>query len=260
VRHLLALTAVDAEARGLARRLGLAAVPGAAFPHYRQGVLEVAAVGLRAALLADRLTRCHPPALVVSAGVCGALAPALAQGDLVVPEAVIDARGTRWATAEIGGLTRRGTLFSADAIAEDAAAKARLWLETGALAVDMESGAILAWARARGVPAIVVRGVSDTATEAVPPDLAAVIGHDGRTRPLLVVHAALARPSALADAMALGRGMQAALASVAAALGGLARRHSSGARIIAPVSSPTVTDGGRAGEPEGTTPAPPDGT
>ena len=223
MRALLVLTALDAETRTLARHLGLAAVGGTAFPHFRDGVLEIAAVGVRAALLPERLARCRPAAFVVSAGVCGALSPALSQGDLVVPETVIDRRGAQWTTAKIAGLDRVGSLLSTEAIVEDAAAKARLWLETGALAVDLESGPILAWAFGRGLPAVVVRGVSDTATDTVPADLAAVVGHDGRTRPMRAVHAALARPSALADALALRRGLQAALTSVAGALGAMAR-------------------------------------
>jgi adenosylhomocysteine nucleosidase len=224
VRHLLVLTALDAEARTLARHLSLPAVTGSAFAHYRNGVFEVAGVGLRAARLAERAAPWRTASLVISAGVCGALAPALAQGDLVVPETVIDARGGTWSTSDAIGLARRGTLFSADVVAESPGTKARLWMETGAQAVDMESGVLLAWARARGLEAAVVRGVSDTAGEAVPSDLAAVVGDDGRTRPLRAVRAALARPGALADALALRRGMQAALAAVAAALGDIARR------------------------------------
>ena len=224
MRRLLVLTAVDAEARTLARHLGLPAVTGSAFPHYRHGILEVAAVGVRAARLAERAACCRAPSLVISSGVCGALAPGLAQGDLVVPETVIDAEGMMWPTSELAAFTRRGALLCADAIADSAAKKSRLWIETGAMAVDIESAPILAWARAQGLDAAVVRGVSDTASEAVPQDLAAVVGDDGRTRPMRAVHAALARPGALADALALRRGMQTALAAVAAALGAIARR------------------------------------
>jgi len=238
VSSLLVLTAIDAEAHALGRFLGLPAVPRAAFAHYRHDILEVAAVGIRATALGERLPRCRPATLVISAGVCGALAPTLEQGDLVVPEAVLDARGACWATATLAGLPRRGTLLWTDAIASDAATKSRLWLETGALAIDMESGTIMNWAQAHGVPAAVVRGVSDTAREAVPSDLAGVIGQDGRTRPLLVVHAALARPSSLRDAMTLRRGMQAAVASVSRALTVLASQTGS---TVGP--RPLLTDG-----------------
>jgi len=223
VSRLLVLTALDSETRTLARHLGLPAVGRSAFPRYRHGVLEIVAVGLRAALLRERVASPRAPCLVISAGVCGALAPTLVQGDVVVPETVLDDDGTRWTTTEVPGLARRGTLLSSRAVAADAAAKSRLWLATGASAVDLESAPILTWAREHGVSALVVRGVSDTATETVPPDLAAVVGHDGRTRPMRAVHAALARPSALADALSLRRGLQAALASVAATLATMAR-------------------------------------
>jgi nucleoside phosphorylase len=159
---------------------------------------------------------------VVSAGVCGALAPELAVGALVVPETVLGPDGGRQATAAAGGLRRQGTLLTADRILEDAAAKSRLWLATGALAVDMESAPILAWAAARGWPAAVVRGVSDPAGRGVPADLARVV-QDGRVRPMRAVSAVLARPRALADALALRAGTAAALRSVAGALGALAR-------------------------------------
>ena len=109
-------------------------------------------------------------------------------------------------------------------VVESAAAKSRLWMETAALAVDMESAVIVAWARSRGLRAAVVRGVSDTATDAVPADLAGLVDVGGRVSAGRAVRAALARPAALADAMNLGRGTAAALKSVAAALARVARQ------------------------------------
>jgi adenosylhomocysteine nucleosidase len=222
VRRLLVLTAVDVEARGLARHLGLSPIVSA-FPRFGGGSLEIAVVGLAAAHLEARLGAPPPSTLVISAGACGALAPELAVGALVVPETVIASDRRRFVTAATGGLPRHGTLVSSDRVIEDAAAKSRLWLETGALAVDMESAAILAWAAAHGAPAAVVRGVSDPADRGVPADLARVVHDDGRVRPLRAVGAVLARPSALADAMSLRAGTTAALKAVAAALGKLAR-------------------------------------
>jgi len=223
VRRLLVLTAVDVEARGLARHLGLASIPGD-FPRFAGGLLEIAVVGLAAAQLDARLTAAPAAGtLVVSAGACGALAPELAVGALVVPETVLAGDGRRLATASLGGLARQGTLASVDHVLADAAAKSRLWLSTGALAVDMESAAILDWAARRGLAGAVVRGVSDPAGRGVPPDLARVVQDDGRVRPLRAVSAMLARPGALADAMALRAGTAAALKTVAATLGRLQR-------------------------------------
>ena len=48
---VLVLTAVEVEARWLARHLRLALVAGARWPHYRSGAIEVMCVGLRADLL-----------------------------------------------------------------------------------------------------------------------------------------------------------------------------------------------------------------
>jgi len=223
VRRLLVLTAVDVEARGLARHLGLAPVSGPV-PRFGGGNVEIAVVGLAAAQLDARLTAAPAAGtLVISAGACGALAPELAVGALVVPETVLAPDGRRLATALVAGLARRGTLAAVERVLEDAAAKSRLWLETGALAVDMESAVILDWAARRGLPAAVVRAVSDPAGRGVPADLARVVQDDGRVRPLRAVSAVLARPGALADAMALRAGAAAALKTVATALGRLQR-------------------------------------
>jgi nucleoside phosphorylase len=223
VSRILVLTAVELEATRLARDLGLAPVAGSPWPHYRSGALEVACVGLGAARLEERMARCEPPALMVSAGACGALAPDLNEGQLVVPETVRLETGEGYATAPLAGLPRRGVLLSVGRVVDSPSAKARLWVETGAVAVDMESGVLLQWAARRGLPAAVVRGVSDTASRAVPADLAAVVEPDGRVRTMRAIGVALARPRSIGEALALRRGTSVALAAVAAALGRLAR-------------------------------------
>jgi adenosylhomocysteine nucleosidase len=223
VTRVLVLTALDVEARGLARQLGLTSVPGATFPHFSTGVLELAAVGLRGARLAERAAAWRTPDLVVSAGACGALAPALAVGALVVPTVVLGPDGARWPTAAPPRLTPSGALLTVGDVVESAAQKSRLWMETGALAVDMESAAILAWACEHGVPGAVVRAVSDDAEHGIPAALAAAVGEDGRVRPLRAVTAALTRATALGDLLELRAGTEAALKSVAAALATLLR-------------------------------------
>jgi len=222
VSSILVLTAVEVETRGLARHLGLVAVPASPWPHYRGGLLEIACVGPRASRLAERASW-RPPSLVVSAGACGALAPDLAVGALVVPEAVVAAGTARLSTASLSVLAASGTLLTVGDVVHTPGDKARLWIETGAVAVDTESSLILAWARAQGVPGAVVRGVSDSATSGVPRDLAALVEPGGRVSRGGALRAVLARPAALADAIALGRGTGLALRSVAAALARLAR-------------------------------------
>jgi hypothetical protein len=223
VTRVLVLTALDIEARGLARHLGLPPVPGARLAHFGNGMLELAAVGLRASRLAERAVNWRARDLVISAGVCGALAPALSVGALVVPTVVLGADGGRCATASVPGLAADGALLTVGEVVESAAQKARLWMETGALAVDMESGPILAWARERGTPAAVVRAVADDAERGIPAALAAAVRDDGRVRPLRAVSAALARATALGDLLELRAGTEAALKTAAAALATMAR-------------------------------------
>jgi hypothetical protein len=222
VTRVLVVTAVEIETRGLARQLGLERVAASAWPHFRGGALELLCAGPRAAHL-DARAAGSAASMVISAGVCGALAPDLAEGDLVVPEAVVGANAVRHATASLPGLRRAGTLVTVETVVSTAELKARLWMETGALACDMESLPIVQWARARGVRAAVVRGVSDTSSRGVSPDLAAVVEPDGRVRTARAVRVALSRPGAIAEAMTLRSGTQAALKSVAAALGTVAR-------------------------------------
>jgi adenosylhomocysteine nucleosidase len=220
--RLLILTAVDLEARALARHLGLVPLAGRPWPRFTGGALDIVPVGVAACQLAARLADVAVPSLIVSAGVCGALAPQLGVGALVVPEAVLAPDGRRHTTAAVG-LRRSGILVSTDRVLEDAAAKSRLWLDTGALAVDLESAEILAWAAERGVAGVVVRGVCDPAGRGVPADLARAVQDDGRMRPMRAVTAMLARPGALADVVALRNGTAAALKTVATTLGTLAR-------------------------------------
>jgi adenosylhomocysteine nucleosidase len=223
VTRVLVLTAIDVEARGLARHLGLAPVSGADSLRFAGGALELATIGLRGARLAARAPAWRAPDLVVSAGACGALAPALAVGALVVPTVVLERTGERWPAATLPRLPGEGALLTVREVVESAAQKARLWMETGALAVDMESAAVMAWAAARGVPAAVVRAVSDDAERGIPAALAAAVSEDGRVRPLRAVTAALTRAAAFGDLLELRAGTEAALRSVAAALATLAR-------------------------------------
>jgi len=217
------VTAVELEARALARHLGLGRVGSPDWSHFQGGVLELMCAGPRAAHLAPRAAGIAPGTLVISAGVCGALSPDLAEGDLVVPEAVVRSAAERRATAALPPLRRAGTLVTVDAVVATAEAKTRLWIETGALACDMESAPILEWAAAHGLAGGVVRAVSDSASRGVPADLAAVVEPDGRVRTARAVRVVLSRPRAIADAMALRSGTTAALKSVAAALAKLAR-------------------------------------
>ena len=222
---ILVLTGVDLEARTLARDLGLTTAVSTGWPHFRGGALEIACVGLRASELSTRAAAFRPATVVVAAGACGALAPSLGEGALVVPDTVLAPDGERLGTDALPGLAREGTLATVADVVTTPEAKARLWLETAALAADMESAAIVRWARAQGARVGVIRGVSDSAMQGVPADLAALVGADGRVSAGRAARAILARPTSLGSALTLRRGTTAALRAVATALAALTRSH-----------------------------------
>ena len=192
------------EARGVLRRLSPAA----------RGRLTVRTVGPGAAMLA-RLDAAPwsttPPESVLVAGLAGGCAPGLECGDLVVGDPVSAARrgieddradpGLRARAAralDAASLRYRvGPLVTTDAVVATPAAKAEWWRSHGALAVDMESAHVLAWARRAGIPALAVRAIADGPGEDVPPELFGMMGAEGRIRPAtaatLLAHPAMAR-------------------------------------------------------------------
>src|SRR6266536_3487850 len=147
---ILVLAAVELEARALARALRLPRLKSFSFPAFGDARFRLAPVGLAASVLSARFPALlegleHP--LVISAGVCGALDPAVSCGSLILPETVIGPRGERYA---------------------------------GAVAVDMESALILRAAAEAGCPGLVLRGVSDDAEDSLSPELAALVTAEGR--------------------------------------------------------------------------------
>jgi adenosylhomocysteine nucleosidase len=106
---------------------------------------------------------------VISAGYAGALVRGMQVGDLVLGENFSDPRltekvrlGLRDATLYVGSLASRNV------VAETAIDKARLAAETGALAVDMETGWIAEICTGARVPLLSLRVISDAADQDFP--------------------------------------------------------------------------------------------
>jgi hypothetical protein len=221
-RELMVLTGTELEARWLAEALELAPLPDHSFPAFGDRLVRLAAVGLGARRLAERfesLAAGLSSPLVVSAGLCGALAPELGVATLVVPEAVLGARGERVSTAEVlPGSRREGTLVTVDEVAATPAARAQLRAATGAVAADMESSVILAAAARRGWPGLVLRVVSDDAQTTLPPALLRLVDPDGRLRVGAAVKTLLTRPALLPRALELRRASRRGLRVVAEVL------------------------------------------
>ena len=158
--------------------------------------------GRVASLLCER----YRPALLIGAGVAGALTPDLGVGDLVVAFRVLDADGETppphavlvvRAAAKPGA--RQATLLSVERPVVTAAGKAACAsrLGVGSAAVDMESAA---WARAAAafeVPYLIVRAVSDAADDELPGYLAECMDRNGGIRRSAVALRALANPGSI---------------------------------------------------------------
>ncbi|HZS32538.1 MAG TPA: hypothetical protein VFC42_04100 [Methylomirabilota bacterium] len=190
-----------------------------------RGALTVRAVGpgaarlerLDAALLESR------PAVVLATGLAGGCAPDLAPGDLVLGAPVGGGDREQWpdpewrgralrALARTGCRHRAGLLLTVDRIVASPAAKATHW-RRGALAVDMESARVVAWAERAGVPALAVRAVADGAGESLPAELLGAVDADGRIR-CGAAAALLRRPALAAAGWRLQRRSRRALASL----------------------------------------------
>ena len=135
--------------------------------------LRVEYIGVGPAVAKDRIGRLlakQVPGLILCTGFAGGLAPQLHPADLVVAENL--------STPELLSRAREcsssavpchfGPVASRTEPVESVEAKAALYRETGALAVDMESETVAGACRAAGVPLLVVRTISDPADVPLP--------------------------------------------------------------------------------------------
>jgi len=124
------------------------------------------------------------PELVLTCGFAGGLNPDLKLGDVVfeltdrrgefhepqTENKIGDSQSSPLREKLLGTGAKPAKFFCADRIATTVAEKKKLRAETGADAVDLESGAIHAVGRERGIPCATVRVISDAANEDLPLD------------------------------------------------------------------------------------------
>ena len=104
----------------------------------------------------------------------------------------------------LGGATSELILGTADVVA-DAETKRRLWEQTGASAVDTESGAVARVARRHGLPFAVLRAVCDPAERSLPPAALVALDRAGGIRILNVLASVAAAPSQIPALIQLAR-------------------------------------------------------
>lgn len=154
---------------------------------------------------------------LMSFGLAGGLDPRLRPGDVLRPNAIVDAASG--AVVEARGPSA-GTaiqrLVQTDHIVATPAAKAALRDRCAAEAVDMESYAVAEVARACGLAFVVLRAVGDAYDRALPPAALAATRPDGGLALGGVLASLLRRPGQLPALLALGRDADLGLARLKA--------------------------------------------
>ncbi|OYY63973.1 phosphorylase [Sphingomonas sp. 28-62-11] len=197
------------------RGLGVIAIPGGGDAVRLEAVLDGQAAGAT---------------IIVSAGIAGALDPALTAGDVVIHQPpFVSSEVEKQATSVARGVStsldtngwgeelraalphaRYGQIIGQDHIAATAAEKAALYAATGALAVDMESHIAARVAARHGLPFIAMRTISDTAHESLPPAALVGMSPDGSMALGKVLTSLARRPGQLPALIKTGQNAEAA--------------------------------------------------
>ncbi len=171
---------------------GLAA-EAACFP---APITRLHGVGLANARINSQILIKQQHDLLISAGLAGGLAADLPCGALIIGRGVLSAENIRLPCdldiAEtlanhmaviLGDVVpiQQGVVVSTPDIIAYPEDKSRLHRETGAVAVDMESGAVAQVAQEVGKPLAVLRVIADTADQTVPPSAQAMINPTAKT-------------------------------------------------------------------------------
>jgi nucleoside phosphorylase len=182
-------------------------------------VLEIGVGAQRAAVAARWVLEECAPRLVVACGFAGALAPTFAVGDVLVASEVMEPDEQRWRVAlpaELGDLPC-GRLLTVPQIVATPAAKRTLARQFGAVAVDMESAAVVEACQAARVPCACVRAISDAADAEVSPRLVELVA-SGHVSPLRTAAAVARSPGLALELWRLARDTRRAARQLAEAL------------------------------------------
>lgn len=174
----------------------------------------------RAARAAERMIR-EGARAVMSVGMAGALQPRVSPGDILLPERVADAGGSLHTTvswraailerlADATLIVHGGLLRSVPSVLGGAPAKSEYGRTTGAVAVDMESAAIVKTALQHGVPAVVVRVAVDLVDVSLPVEILGLLDPYGGIRIGQVLRAIGAKPVLVPNMIRLARAERAA--------------------------------------------------
>jgi adenosylhomocysteine nucleosidase len=147
---------------------------------------------------------------IVLAGLAGGLNPRLSVGDVIVETSA----NSPWNDLPF----HAGKIHTSDHLIASIAEKERLFRDTGCDAVDMEGSLVRKLAESAGIPMLHIRAISDSADEAVPPDMINWINETGRPRPARIAANLALHPSQIPAMIRLGKNSHLALRNLTQAL------------------------------------------
>jgi len=149
---------------------------------------------------------------LISFGVCGGLAPDIKSGDLILADHIMMEGATlsvdpAWHKKISQQLpdAKTGTIVSVKEAVTTPQAKARIFAQSGAVAVDVETYAVMQAAKAHNLPGLIIRAVLDPADQALPQAALGGVNANGETQIWPVIKGLIRRPQDLPDLIRLGR-------------------------------------------------------
>ena len=159
---------------------------------------------------------------LVSFGIAGGLDPRLQTGDLILSATVSDAAGRHyvgdptWLQKALSIQPRAfaGHVYASDEIVDTRERKQHLFSTLQVLSADMESHHVARAAERHNLPFMVIRTISDTASEVLPAAFGAGVDEDGGTRIAPILTALLTGRLSLPAVIQAGRSAGQALRSL----------------------------------------------
>lgn len=196
-RKLLIFCAVKFEARALQKTLGCGENPP----------FQIHTIGPGAKYL--------PPtapsqSIILMAGLAGGLDPALKVGDVLI-DSLSDILPPELSCPV-------GTIRTVNAIVPTPAARAALFSQTGARAVDMENAHVRAFAHKHNASYIGIRAISDAADHTLNPAIARFLDDTGNVKPAALAKELLLRPKLALELNSIRRNSELAMSNLAKAI------------------------------------------
>lgn len=159
--------------------------------------------------------------VLVSFGVAGGLQPGLAPGALLIPDEMwVEGRAIPVDRALAEGLRAKlpqalpGRIAAGSGLVATIEAKAALYAQTQAAAVDLESGLLAGAAQAAGLPFVIIRAVADPSHRALPKAAQIPLTSAGTPNLPAILGSVLRSPGQIPGLIALGLDMSRAMASL----------------------------------------------